>query len=142
MSPSKTTFIQHIKKEDIQKYLTRNYVSFELLDPNKDYNYDDFEASYDEFPGITKFMYFCITFGFTDNDEIIKYLVVEPNMDDNDFSKIAPYCRCGKCTSWKWNPFKVFKCGCCHGCLHSSFPSSVILKETLKYMKNNGIKID
>jgi len=150
MRPSISRYISFVGKDKIVDHLSKNYVKFELFDENKyDSNYNVFDAKFDEFPTIEKFIHVLITFSIPDTTEQIKYLAVEPDMDgvgdngfpNNDFSKFAQYCRCGKCLTSKWNPFKIFKCGCCHGCLYSVFPSSSVLKNTIKYMRDNNIQI-
>lgn len=86
----------------------------EIYDETKQYNVNIFKANYG--CGLLNYKYSLIIINNKD------YIVAKEELDEDELSKLAPYCNCKYCNTFFLNPMKYFMCPCCVGCINSDFP--------------------
>ena len=123
-----------------EKEMLEEYHYYEIYDPTKKYTDAPFEHDYGY--GMHTYVYEIYEIGLMkDKDEIKrnKYVISNEKVGDIELSIISKHCQCRICTRNWYDLFSYFACGCCIGCLKSSFPQQYQINKTRKYMLDNQI---
>ncbi len=55
-----------------------------------------------------------------------------------EIEMVKPYCRCQKCRTSRFNPYRNLICGCCVGCLYSDRFSISVYNDAVKYKEKKS----
>lgn len=110
------------------------YHQYEEYDPTKEYEIEPYVEDYGKGNLIYENCLYEIR-EFGDRNKVKKYVVPYEILLDEDVKLLVPYCQCQyHQTAW-YNPFKLFICPCCVGCIDSISPAQYVINDTKKYME-------
>ena len=133
----KIMFNKRLYSSDLELELFHHY---EEYNPNKEYEFDSFEADY----GHGKLIYhnYLYVKGLYDkkSDSIINkkyYIISREEISNDECNELAKHCQCEWHKMWKYNPLRYFTCKCYVGCLEygSEFTTQWVIDDTKKYIK-------